>query len=147
VAVFHPSPLECAEWIHGPDQKDELWCAKNRLAATDPTSIPSVHLSNKSSVFVSFSTSLSLQLEFRCCIDRLRSQTESGYRICQFLNIVYNGFRPQAAFEINVSAPFLTRVGPHLDTTISNDSGRMLEDEKIQKYMKSGIHRSSELFS
>jgi hypothetical protein len=30
-------------------------------------------------VFVSFSTSLSLQLEFRCCIDRLKSQTKSRY--------------------------------------------------------------------
>jgi len=36
--------------------------------------MPSVYLSNKSWVYVSFSTSLSLQLEFRCCIDRLKSQ-------------------------------------------------------------------------
>jgi hypothetical protein len=38
-----------------------------------------VHLSNRFAVFVSFSTSLFLQLEYRCCIDRLKSQPVSGY--------------------------------------------------------------------
>ena len=50
---------------------------QTRLSPTDPTLGISECLSNKSSVFVSFSRSLSLHLEFRCCIDRLRSQPHS----------------------------------------------------------------------
>ena len=47
---------------------------ESRLSAIDPTSIPSVHLCNRFSVDTSFSTPLSLYLEFRCCIDRLNPQ-------------------------------------------------------------------------
>ena len=48
-------------------------------------------------VFVSFSTSLSLHLEFRCCIDRLRSHVQSGYRMSANFNVANGCTQPEAA--------------------------------------------------
>ncbi len=42
--------------------------------------------------------------------------------------------------------PGHTKANPPLDATFKNDSGRMLSDEEIQGYVKSGVLKNSELF-
>ena len=41
--------------------------------------------------------------------------------------------------------PGHTKANPPIDATFKNESGRMLTDEEIQEYVKSGILKNSEL--
>ena len=41
--------------------------------------------------------------------------------------------------------PGHTKANPPIDVTFKNDSGRMLTDEEIQKYIKAGVLRSNEI--
>ena len=68
--------------MSGDDQKAGRLTRGIRLSASVPTSRPFVLRCNKSSVVVSFSTSSSLALENRCCIDRLKPQpiADSQYK-------------------------------------------------------------------
>jgi hypothetical protein len=74
--AVHPFPTRYVEWMNGLDQTVGLSHSWIRLFASDPTSTPSVSLSNRFLVFASFATSSSLKLEFRCCEDRLNPQKE-----------------------------------------------------------------------
>ncbi len=73
-AVSRRAPQVCVVLRNAPCRRGELSYVKNRLSANDPTSMSYQSRCSKFSVAASFSTSPSLCLENRCCIDRLRSQ-------------------------------------------------------------------------
>ena len=70
----------CQRPIHGSCRKAGRWLAVSHLVAIDPTSTPCQRRCNWSSFGISFSTSLSLLIEIRCCSDRLNPQTNAAIR-------------------------------------------------------------------
>ena len=62
---------QLAEWNHGFCQKGEQL---SHLFASDSTSGPSEHLSNKFEAFVSLATLLLFIRRLACCVDRLNPQ-------------------------------------------------------------------------